>query len=42
MIGDLSRGTDRERARREYQRFLELSPPYLHDVEEVKGALSSL
>lgn len=42
LIGDLVRGTDRERARREYQRFLELSPPYLHDIEEVKGILTAL
>jgi hypothetical protein len=42
LVADLSRKSDRERARREYQRFLELHPPYLHDVEEVKGILSSL
>ena len=42
LIGDLVRATDRERARREYQRFLDLQPPYLHDIEEVKGILSSL
>ncbi len=42
LLGDLWRSTDRERARREYQRYLELHPPYLHDIEEVKGVLSSL
>ena len=42
LIGDLIRPYDKERARAEYRRFLELSPPYLHDVEEVKGILSTL
>ena len=42
LIGDIVRFQDRDRARREYQRFLELDPPYLRDVEEVKGILSSL
>ncbi len=42
LIGDLVLAVDHERARREYQRFLELRPPYLRDVEEVKGILGSL
>jgi hypothetical protein len=43
LIGDLLRARgDREGARREYQRFLELSPPYLKDIEEVKGILDTL
>jgi tetratricopeptide (TPR) repeat protein len=42
LIGDLTRASDRERARREYQRFLDLRPPYLKDIEEVKGTLSTL
>ncbi|HZS36840.1 MAG TPA: C45 family autoproteolytic acyltransferase/hydrolase [Polyangia bacterium] len=43
LLGDLyvKRG-DSGAARREYQRFLELSPPYLKDVEEVKGILGTL
>jgi hypothetical protein len=43
LVGELLRARgDREGARREYQRFLELSPPYLKDVEEVKGILDTL
>lgn len=43
FIGDLLRAAgDRDGARKEYQRFLELSPPYLKDIEEVKGILGSL
>jgi len=33
---------DRDGARKQYQRFLELSPPYLKDIEDVKGILSTL
>ena len=43
LLGDLYRQKgDRERARKEYQRFLELEPPYLKDVEDVKGILGTL
>jgi tetratricopeptide (TPR) repeat protein len=43
LIGDLLRARgDRDGARKEYQRFLELSPPYLKDVEQVKGLLDTL
>lgn len=43
LIGDLLRvAGDRAGARREYQRFLELSPPYLKEIEEVKGILDTL
>ena len=43
LIGDLLRARgDRAAARKEYQRFLELSPPYLKDIEEVKGILDTL
>ena len=43
FIGDLLRKAgDREGARKEYQRFLELSPPYLKDIEQVKGILDTL
>jgi isopenicillin-N N-acyltransferase-like protein len=43
LIGDLLRARgDRAGARSEYQRFLALSPPYLKDVEEVKGILDTL
>ena len=42
LLGDLVRESDPARARKEYQRFLELHPPHLHDVEEVKGHLASL
>lgn len=43
LIGDLLRERgDREGARKQYQRFLELSPPYLKDIEDVKGILSTL
>lgn len=43
LIGDLLRERgDRDGARRQYQRFLELSPPYLKDIEDVKGILSTL
>ncbi len=43
LLGDLLRRRgDREGARTHYQRFLELYPPYLKDVEEVKGMLGTL
>ncbi|MSP60489.1 MAG: hypothetical protein EXR72_09145 [Myxococcales bacterium] len=42
LLGDLLRSSDREHARKQYLRFLELRPPYLRDVEEVKGILTSL
>jgi hypothetical protein len=43
LAGDLLRARgDIEGARREYQRFLELDPPYLKDVEAVKGILGTL
>jgi tetratricopeptide (TPR) repeat protein len=43
LVGDLlyQRG-DKDGARKEYQRFLELDPPYLKDIEEVKGLLATL
>ncbi len=43
LIGDLLRVRgDRAGARAEYQRFLALTPPYLKDIEEVKGILDTL
>ncbi len=43
LLGDaLKARGDRDGARKEYQRFLELSPPYLKDIEEVKGILGTL
>jgi hypothetical protein len=43
LIGDLLRERkDLDGARREYRRFLELSPPYLKDIEEVKGLLGTI
>jgi isopenicillin-N N-acyltransferase like protein len=43
LLGDLLRKrNDREGARTHYQKFLELSPPYLKDIEEVKGLLGTL
>jgi isopenicillin-N N-acyltransferase-like protein len=43
LIGDLLRARgDRDGARRAYQQFLALSPPYLKDIEEVKGILDTL
>ena len=43
LLGDARRKRgDLEGARRAYRRFLELSPPYLKDVEEVKGLLGTL
>jgi isopenicillin-N N-acyltransferase like protein len=43
LLGDALRAKgDREGARAQYRRFLELSPPYLGDVEEVKGILGTL
>jgi hypothetical protein len=43
LVGQLLRARgDRDGARRELQRFLELAPPYLKDVEEVKGILGTL
>jgi hypothetical protein len=43
LLGDALRaGGDRDGAKREYERFLELSPPYLRDIEEVKGILGTL
>jgi isopenicillin-N N-acyltransferase-like protein len=42
-LGDLLRTQGRtEEAIREYRRFLELAPPYLADIEEVKGILGTL
>jgi isopenicillin-N N-acyltransferase like protein len=43
LIGDLLRaGGDVAGAKQEYRRFLELSPPYLKDIEEVKGFLGTM
>jgi Flp pilus assembly protein TadD len=43
LLGDLYRQTgDKEAARREYQRFLELSPPHLKEMEEVRSLLATL
>jgi hypothetical protein len=43
LLGDARRKRgDIEGARQAYRRFLELSPPYLKDVEEVKGILGTL
>lgn len=43
LVGDLLRAKgDREGARAEYRKFLSLSPPYLKDIEEVKGILDTL
>jgi tetratricopeptide (TPR) repeat protein len=43
LLGDLLlEAGDRDGARKQYQRFLELDPPYLKDVEEVKGLLATL
>jgi tetratricopeptide (TPR) repeat protein len=43
LLGDLLRRRgDLDGARRAYRRFLELDPPYLRDVEEVKGILGTL
>jgi len=43
LLGDLYRKRgDVEAARAEYRKFLALSPPYLKDVEEVKGILGTL
>jgi len=43
LLGDALRiRGDKDGARREYQRFLELSPPYLKDIEEVKSVLAGL
>jgi isopenicillin-N N-acyltransferase like protein len=43
LIADLLRARgDRAGARAEYQRFLALSPPYLKDIEDVKGILDTL
>ena len=43
LLGDLYRKRgDVESARAAYRRFLSLSPPYLKDVEEVKGILGTL
>jgi hypothetical protein len=43
LLGDARRKRgDVEGARRAYRRFLELAPPYLKDVEEVKGLLGTL
>lgn len=35
----LAKGGETELARKHYQRFLELSPPYLKDIERVRGVL---
>ena len=43
LLGDLYRAAQRpDDARRQYQRFLELNPPYLKDIEQVRGILGSL
>jgi hypothetical protein len=43
LIGDLLRANgDVAGAKAAYRRFLELSPPYLKDVEEVKGFLGTM
>jgi hypothetical protein len=43
LVGDLLRARgDVPAAKVEYRRFLELSPPYLKDIEEVKGLLGTL
>jgi hypothetical protein len=43
LLGDLLRAAgDRDGARREYERFLALHPPFLSDAEEVKGLLDTL
>lgn len=43
LLGDvLLKVGDKAAAKREYRRFLELSPPYLKDIEEVKGLLETL
>jgi hypothetical protein len=43
LLGDLLRARgDVAAAKSEYRRFLELSPPYLKDIEEVKGLLGTL
>jgi hypothetical protein len=39
--GDVKRG-DLEKVRRHYERFLEVHPPYLHDIEEVRAILRSM
>lgn len=42
-LGDLLRARGQiEEARRQYRRFLELTPPYLAEIEEVKGILGTL
>jgi tetratricopeptide (TPR) repeat protein len=42
LAGDLLRAKgDREGAREHYKKFLELRPPYLKDIEEVKGLLAT-
>ncbi len=43
LMGDLLRARgDAASAKAEYKRFLELSPPYLKDIEEVKGFLGTM
>jgi isopenicillin-N N-acyltransferase-like protein len=43
LLGDALRlKGDRDAARKEYQRFLELSPPHLKDIEAVKSVLATL
>jgi len=43
LLGDALRlKGDRDGARKEYQRFLELSPPHLKDIEAVKSVLAQL
>jgi tetratricopeptide (TPR) repeat protein len=43
LLGDALRARGlTDEAKREYQRFLQLSPPYLKDIEEVKGLLGTL
>jgi isopenicillin-N N-acyltransferase-like protein len=43
LLGDAFRARGyADEAKKEYRRFLELSPPYLKDIEEVKGILGTL
>jgi len=42
FLGELLRRRDPNRARAELERFLDLQPPYLRDVERVKGILSTM
>ncbi len=42
LLGDLLQKTDPATARAEYERFLQLDPPYLADAERVRGLLLTL